>query len=163
MITINSFLQPAAGAGNPFILSSGHDFPRNDFTGYVGFRFTVGSSNITITDLGRWVLSGNSGSHTVRITDVSGTLIVSAIVNTSGASVGFVYSSITPTVLSAGTDYFIQSLETSGADTWYDDAGPTGAYTTTSDATLTNSSYSDPPVTNTANRTYGPPNFKYHL
>jgi hypothetical protein len=51
---------------------------RNDFSNWVGFRFTVGSSNITVGELGRWVVSGNSGTHAVKLVlastgaDVSG-------------------------------------------------------------------------------------------
>ncbi len=37
--------------------------------GWDGMRFTVGSAPIVVTDLGRWKLSGNSGSHTLKLVD----------------------------------------------------------------------------------------------
>ncbi len=43
-------------------------------------------------------------------------------VNMSGQPAGFVYATLSsPVVLTGGTDYVLQSLESSGGDTWYDD------------------------------------------
>jgi hypothetical protein len=39
---------------------------RRDFTGRVGFKFTVGATPLTINMLGRWIVSGNTGTHTQR-------------------------------------------------------------------------------------------------
>ena len=80
---------------------------RNDFSGWVGFRFTVGSAPLVITELGRWVLSGNSASHALRIVGADGVDVPGATttVNTSGATAGqFLYGALaTPVVLAANT------------------------------------------------------------
>lgn len=39
---------------------------RRDNTGWVGMRIQTVESSVWVTRLGRWVLSGNSGSHTVK-------------------------------------------------------------------------------------------------
>jgi hypothetical protein len=39
---------------------------RSDYTGWVGMRIQTGESSVWVTRLGRWVLSGNSCSHTVK-------------------------------------------------------------------------------------------------
>lgn len=44
---------------------------RNDFSGWVGFKVTIGAHPITVTSLGRWVASGNTQAHTVKIVQVS--------------------------------------------------------------------------------------------
>ena len=99
---------------------------RNDYTGWVGTALAVGVNPITLTDLGRWVVSGNSGSHTVKLvttsnTDVSGG---SVSVNTSGATSGqFVYAPLAaPVLLAANTTYYVVSQESTGigADKWFD-------------------------------------------
>jgi hypothetical protein len=120
---VNGYRHSAPPPSTEFITSSPSTALRSDFTGCVGFNFTVGASSITVTDLGRWVVSGNSLSHTVKIVDTSGTIIVSASINTAGQPVGFTYTSIAPTVLIAATTYIILSEETSPGDEWYE-VGP---------------------------------------
>jgi hypothetical protein len=135
---------------------------RNDTTGEVGFQFTVVGSNITVTSLGRWVVSGNSGTHllVLRSGDCS-TLIASVTVNTSGATPGqYLYGSITPVTLTAGTSYRLMSTELNTGDQWYSN----GPFTTTSAANTESAAYN---VTGTcgnaaANESYGPMNLKYH-
>src|SRR5262249_20801535 len=38
---------------------------RNDYSGWVGMEVVVGASPVTVTQLGRMMASGNSGTHTV--------------------------------------------------------------------------------------------------
>lgn len=113
---------------------------RNDFDGCVGGFFTVGASSITISQLGRWKISGNSQTHTVSIKANDGTLIASAIVDMSTGSTGtFVYTSISDTVLSASTTYNILCSEVNGGDQWNDQNGIN--VTVTSDATWGGAAY----------------------
>lgn len=147
-----------------FISSSPVTSLRSDFSGCVGFRFTVGASNITVTDLGRWVVSGNSGSHTVKITDASGSILASVSVNTSGQPVGFLYGSITPLVLTSGVTYTILSEEFNAGDQWYE----VGAVTPAGDATIEGGSYQlscsgAPALVYAGTESYVTVNFKYHL
>jgi hypothetical protein len=97
---------------------------RADFSGLVGMAITVGNSPLTVTSVGRLVVSGNSLTHTVKFVDSAGVDIPggSATVNTAGGTPGtFVYATLgAPITLSANTTYFIVSAETSGGDKWYD-------------------------------------------
>jgi hypothetical protein len=152
----------AAVVSNPFLTSGAGSTLRNDYGNYVGFKFTVGSTPIVLTSLGRWVVSGNSGTHTLVIRDGSNSTIVSASINTSGLGVGYNYVSITPTTLSANTVYCMFSLESSGGDQWYQSF----SITSTADATVNASAYIDGSGLNTndiGTFAYVPVNFKYHL
>lgn len=116
---------------------------RNDYPLGVGMSFTVGAADLHVTDLGRWVVAGNSQSHVLSVyNSVSiSDLIATATVATSGAPAGaFAYSSLASVVtLIAGHQYYLLSLENSGGDQWYD----AGALlpTTTADASLIGAAY----------------------
>ena len=93
---------------------------RNDYTGWAGLRFTVGPAPVTITELGRWVLSGNSQDHTVKVVDMNGMDVPGVAVNvpTAGRPAGqFSYATLAAQVLlEANTSYYLVSQETSGGD-----------------------------------------------
>ena len=140
---------------------------RNNFTGWVGFKFVVGGTALSITSLGRVCISGNSGTHVVKLvnaasgTDVGGG---SATVNLAGCTPGqFVYTALAPSVsLAAGSAYYVASQESSGGDSWYD----WGGVSATNVASVSNAIYSwdsvswlAPPIV--ANTSYVPPNFTY--
>ena len=142
---------------------------RSNFDGWVGFRFQVGAAPITVTDLGRWVLSGNSGSHTVQLFNMDGTTVPggSVSVNTSGQTAGqFAYATLpTPVTLTPNTTYAVMSLEVNGGDQWYD-YGNT-AITVSSVATLPAAVYSYPsPISivggsSGENKSYVPVSLRY--
>jgi Big-like domain-containing protein len=138
---------------------------RNNFTGWVGTKFTVGASGLTVYSLGRIVVSGNSGSHLVKLvrasdgTDVPGASITVAL---AGAGPGqFTYATLpAPVALAANTNYYLVSYETAGGDTWYDIT----TVSTTAAAAITNSVYFDGTTwipMRSANTSYVPPNFQY--
>ncbi|MFA7345158.1 MAG: DUF4082 domain-containing protein, partial [Terrimicrobiaceae bacterium] len=110
------------GSGTAYVTGQTLGVLRNDLSAWVGFKFTVGSSAITVNQLGRWVVSGNSGTHAVRLARVSdGAVLGSVSIATSGAPVGFKYATLaTPVTLAANTAYYVMSQETSGGDQWYD-------------------------------------------
>ena len=168
-----SFKKKSSGGGGggggdtPFISSVSGGTSRNDFTGIVGFEFTVGGTGITVTSLGRYVTGTSSNAHTVYILLSSGSIVASASVPTSGVSSGtFSWISITPVSLSAATQYACVSKEVNGdGDHWLND---NCTISTTSAATVNFSGFkaSDPP-TSLSTSTIGvhsfvPPNFKYH-
>ena len=97
---------------------------RNNFSGWLGFKFTTGATPVVVRELGRWVISGNTGTHTVRIIDAATNLAVSGAsveVNTAGAPVGFSYTPLAlPVTLEANHAYYLVSQEMSGGDQWYD-------------------------------------------
>ena len=100
-----------------------------------GYKFTVGAHNIGVYQLGRWKLSGNTGTHGVRLFDSSGNQLATASINTSTGTVGaFEYANISPPVqLTAGASYYLVSDETNGGDTFYDN---TTSLTPTSDLSI---------------------------
>lgn len=112
-------------ASSPWIVGQTPGTIRNNFGGWLGTRITVGSSAVTIDQLGRWVVSGNSQSHQLKLVnsttnvDVSGSAIT---VNTSGATPGqYLYGALAaPVTLSAGGSYYLVSQENYGGDSWYD-------------------------------------------
>lgn len=131
---------------------------------WAGHRFTVGSSAITVTDLGYWVIAAG-GAHTVRINRVSdGVEMCSVSVNTAGAPTGaYKYAAITPVVLAASTQYYITGLH--GTDAWYDyPTSPVVTGVATNDGAV----YATTGAPNTFNysgnnsaQAWGPLNFKY--
>lgn len=90
----------------------------NNLTGYVGWQFTV-ESPITVSSVARWCQSGNAQTHTVGIA-AAGAFLGSTSVNCSGATAGFNYQPLSPTlILTPGTIYTVASTETNGGDRWY--------------------------------------------
>lgn len=161
----------AGGGGvtsNPLITGQSLVSPRHDFTSSLGFAFTVGAANITVTDIGRWVISGNSGTHLISLCSGTDggppTTLASLTVNTSGATSGaYLYGSITPVTLTAGVTYYIFSDELNGGDFWYDN---NDTLTSTADATIIGSRYvsgGNIQAASSGTNGYVPPNFKYHL
>ncbi len=63
---------------------------RNDADRWVGLKLTVGTKPLVVTQLGRWVVSGNNQSHAVRLVGWDGLTVPGASVtlNTSGATAG---------------------------------------------------------------------------
>jgi hypothetical protein len=53
--------------GTSFVTNQTLGTLRNNFTGNVGYKFTVGTSPVTVTQFGRWVVAGNSGAHTLTV------------------------------------------------------------------------------------------------
>jgi hypothetical protein len=107
---------------------------RQDFSGWVGMQLTVGGTDLGVSALGRWVLAGNAGTHTVKLVDAASGADVpggSVDVATAGAAPGsFDYANLAhPVTLTANHSYFLVSQETAGGDTWYD-ADSTVATTT---------------------------------
>lgn len=114
-----AYAPPPGGGPIEFVTSGAGSSPRNDFDGTVGFVFDV-TSEVTVTHLGRWIISGNSQSHDIGIWNSGGTLQGSVTVNASGAPVGYLYEPLgSPVVLPVASGYRIGSLEDDGGDQWY--------------------------------------------
>jgi len=139
---------------------------RNDYSGFVGMKFTTGASSVTVSQLGRWVVSGNTGSHTVKLTlastgvDVSGG---SVTVNTSGQTAGqYAYVNLSsPITLPASTAYYLSTNETVGGDSWLDS---NTTLSTSGVASCNNAEfYASGWVAgnSTANTSFGPVSFAY--
>lgn len=94
----------------------------------IGLKFTNQTSqDIVATQLGRWVIAGNSQTHLLSIIKDDGTTLASVTVNCSGATPGqFLYGLLgTPCHIANGTTVYIISSETDGGsnDQWYDNNG----------------------------------------
>ncbi|QGQ99160.1 hypothetical protein EHS13_31940 [Paenibacillus psychroresistens] len=138
---------------------------RNNYGDYVGTKITVGSTPITVTQLGRYYVAGNSGTHTLKIVNAStGADLASSVINMSTGTadgLGFKYVALnTPQTLAANTAYYIVSLETNGGDQWYD--GNT-ALTATSAAVINSNVYKNGSyvTSGSTGNSFGPVNFKY--
>lgn len=140
---------------------------RSDFSEYVGFEITVGGANVTVTHLGRWIVAGNSGTHTLAIysgqTGGAVTEVATVSLATSGqTAAAFAYAQLaTPVTLTAGSKYQIWSLEVNGGDQWYNSDT---TVTPTSVATVNSASYrsgGNASASGGANNAFGPVSFKY--
>jgi len=172
-VTVPVTLTPAAGCpgggGSAFVTGETTlGTLRNNWPSSVGFYILVGSASITITDLGRWVVSGNAGQHVVSIYDSTCKSLGSVTINTSGAPSGaFTYASLgTPVVLSAAQHYYVMSAETAGGDQWYDS---NSVLTSAPAASVVDAAYLQGTTCNVggpagsgAGHSYGFPSFKFH-
>jgi RHS repeat-associated protein len=135
----------------------------------VGFQFTVAGTALTVTDLGRWVVSGNSGNHEVKLFYSDGTPIpnASVTVSTAGKPAGqFAYATLTsPVILAAGTTYAVMSREYGGGDWWHDYAGTQITLTAAASGAWSVWAYPTPPPyygdLNGAGKSHGPVGLKY--
>jgi|GEM_PF-1605698 len=138
---------PAPGGDISFATSVTIQGPlRNDYGQFVGTKITVGGSAITVTQLGRYFISGNSGTHTLKIVRASdGVDQGSTSINMSAGaadSLGFKYAALgSPVTLAANTVYYIVSLEVVGGDQWYGGQGIEPILATTGVATINSAIY----------------------
>ena len=96
---------------------------RQDCTFYLGVTFRTGATPIKVTQLGRFKISGNTGTHTVAIfdlTDMSAPLCTASVDVSSATDNSFAYGTVDrQVVLSPNTKYAIYSLEETNGDLWY--------------------------------------------
>lgn len=139
---------------------------RNNHTGFVGMRFTVGATPLQVLSLGRIVVAGNAATHTVKLVRVDGTDVAGGAtsVNTVGGTPEkFVYGALSsPVTLAANTSYYLVSSETGGGDQWHD---ANTVVATASAATINNAIYRSGSgawtTTSAGGNSYGPVNFRY--
>jgi hypothetical protein len=80
-----------------------------------------------VTKLGRVMVSGNTGTHTVKIVRKSDYVqMVSTSVTPSGTAGTFTLVPCACTVLAASTSYFCLSTELNAGDQWYDSTAVSG-------------------------------------
>lgn len=135
----------------------------NTSASWRGMSFTTGGSPVTIGYLGRWVLSGSTQNHTVKLVEASsGNTIGSVTVSTAGQT-GYVYAHLSaPVTLSASTTYYLLSQEFAGGDSWLGSASMLAPAGGTINSALYSLSSSGPyvPVGSPGN-CYGPVGMKY--
>jgi microcystin-dependent protein len=133
------------GELSDFVTSFTTGLIRDDFSGWVGIKFQVGSEDLIVSTLGRYVSPErtNSAIHTLQLRqDPSTPNIVGQVsIDTTGRPTGsFAYVALaSPVTLTAGSIYYLLSYEAaSSGDLWYDDDS---IPTTTTDATILGSVY----------------------
>ena len=138
-------------------------------SGWVGMRLQVGSSPITVTQLGRYKLANNALSHTLKIVNgATGADVPNATaqVNLAGQATGtFVYASLqSPVTLSANSVYLVvssESVNNQQGDFFHE---YNGTLTTTTAAAVSNAVYwngSGWSGIGSTNKSLGPVSFKY--
>jgi hypothetical protein len=165
--TMTAVYAGSSSTSTAFVTSVNLGTPRSDYGGYVGMELVVGAAPVTVTQLGRMMASGNTGTHTVKLVNASNGSDVaggSVAISMAGGTVGqFTYATLTsPVTLSAGATYYLVSQEVVGGDEWYD---INTVLTTTSVASDATGAYGTGPgawfTYGSAGNSYGPLDFKY--
>lgn len=136
---------------------------RSNYTGQVGFKITM-IETVDVTHLGRWRVSGNSQTHTLRIVRASDNSVLGSVsYDASAGTVGaFNYVALgSPVTLSSGQAYYITSEESNGGDQWYDTL-PIAYQNVGTVNNSTNSSDGTTWAGGVANQTYVPVDFKFN-
>jgi hypothetical protein len=156
----------AAAAGTEWVTGvTAFGTPSNVFDLEIGCRIQIGASDVVVTHLGRWVKSGNSQTHVIRIQGIDCNTLASATVDCNGAAAGaFVYAALASSfTMTNGAYYHILSAESNGGDDWY--YATTTVSTTGVEAAL-NRAYASLGgaagcTAEDANQIFGPVSFKY--
>jgi hypothetical protein len=151
----------------PFVTSFQAGTLRSGEDGWFGMAFVVNANGVTVKKLGRAVITGNTGTHELRLFDEADTtqLLGNAFVDpTSEMLDGFMYASVTPAnvPLQINHRYFLLSHEALGGD---DFLTQDTVVTTRTEASVTSTIESPTLVGfSTAggpNHAYGPVNFQF--
>ncbi|TDX81019.1 O-glycosyl hydrolase [Rathayibacter sp. PhB151] len=114
----------AAPAAGSLVSQADPGTVRNDLTGEVGLSFTTGASPVTVTALGRQLVTGSTtGVHQLSLYDsTTGTAVATAALDTAVSEtdgLGFQYRPLAaPVTLAAGRTYHLASAEAAGGDQW---------------------------------------------
>jgi fibronectin type 3 domain-containing protein len=95
---------------------------QNNYSGWVGMRFVVGSSPLQVRALGRILINGTSHTHELRLIHAeTKATVASALWTPSGEIHNQIsYAALgVPVTLSAGTEYYLVSRETAGGGSFY--------------------------------------------
>jgi hypothetical protein len=136
---------PPEPEGRPFVESFVLGTARTNFTGWAGMTILVGAKPITVTQLGRIMLTASTASHEVKLVRPAGDGGVdlgTVTIPISAATDGFAYATLEPAVvLDANTEYYVVSHEAAGGDAFHEVLDTT--VTTTDVAQVTSGVYND--------------------
>ncbi len=161
---VRAYVPPAR---EPLVTAATLGNASNAYTRWQGGRITVGSSDLTVTELGRMMAPGNTGIHTIKLVDAAtGQDIPGGSVSidlTHWRATQFKYGKLTtPVVLQAGQIYYVVSNETAGGNSWYNEQTPV---TTTSAVSAIRPVWGNGPGTwnmlDTPGKQFGPMDIKY--
>jgi hypothetical protein len=129
LFCIAATAQTTTSTGVVFVSSPYYAYflPRNNYTGTVGFAFSM-STSVTVNKLGRLYVPGNAGNHVVNLWRASDhAQLASATVFATSASDpwGYKWANIfSPVFLSSGVLYLLTVDEIAGGDYWADTWNP---------------------------------------
>jgi fibronectin type 3 domain-containing protein len=115
---------PPACEPNPLLTGATLGSLRNDYSGWVGMRFVVGSTPLQVRALGRIYVEGNTQNHQLRLVRAAtGTTAASVLWMPAGGTHNQIkYATLpAPAILAANTEYYLASQETAGGDVSYGD------------------------------------------
>lgn len=151
----------------PFFTSfTNTTYTRNDGGFWAGFQFRVGSTDLIITALGRYIMLGRTGSgvHPIALLDSGNNLLSQISLDTSTATPDtFEFDDLAnPVYVKALQNYYVMSWEINNSgDLWWNDCQPY----TTADATIQASVYANDfsviTPAQSGNHSFVPPSFKY--
>ena len=152
-------------SGTPLVTQFTMGTVRNNFTGGFGMKFTVGTTPLNVTALGRIYVAGNAGTHVVKLVgavdgvDVpGGTVSISLPSGTPGQIAYALLAS--PVTLAANTSYYLISSEMSGGDQFYDLGSVTTTNAASVDSGIVSGGFGLIPV-GRLNSSYGPVSLLY--
>ena len=154
------------GVGTSFVTAYALNSPalRNNYSGWVGMQFTVGSTALTVSSIGRDLHRGQFGVHAVKLVNASTGLGRAERIGVAEHgrmhSGQFKYGSLGSLTLQANTAYYLVSRKSAEPT----NGTTTGRSRTTSVAAVNGSIYSNGTgwsTINTPNTSYVPVNFIY--
>ena len=95
---------------------------RNNYSGWAGMRFVVGSSPLRVRALGRIYVNGNTRTHELRLINAATKATVTSVLWTPAGEIrnGIGFAPLAaPVTLSAKTEYYLVSKETADGDSFY--------------------------------------------
>jgi sugar lactone lactonase YvrE len=167
-VTLSFSVSSGAAAPTAFLIGQPAAALRNNYSGFVGMEVVVGSAPLVVSQLGRWVVAGNSQTHVVKLVNASTGIDLtggSVTLNLSGATAAqYAYAPLASAItLAANTSYYVVTQEVSGRDQWYD-----GGLVTVSGSGTVNGAVYQPVngsyrVSGSVSVSYGPVNFLFSL
>jgi fibronectin type 3 domain-containing protein len=104
---------------SPLLTGATQGTSRNDYTGWVGMRFLVGSNPLVVRALGRIYINGNAQTHELRLIHAATKATVASVLWTASGGVdGQIHYAMlaAPVVMAADTEYYLVSKEIPGRD-----------------------------------------------
>ncbi len=148
-----------------FFVSRTGGTARNDSAGWFGMKITTGPDPLVVKSLGRIFISGNTGTHTIKIVRASDNVQIgsASLSMANGVNDKMRYQDLSsPVTLAANTAYYIVSQEFVAGDQWYDsNATITGTGVATVSGPASSSDGASWTVGSTPGHSYGLVDFVY--
>ncbi len=107
---------------SPLLTGAAKRTSRNDYSGWAGMRFKVGSNPLVVRALGHIYANGNTQDHELRLVHAATNATVASVLwkATGGVDGQILYATLgAPVTLAADTEYYLAGKEMSGRDQSY--------------------------------------------